>query len=116
MAGSTGALVAAGRALEHSMGCTWRTSGNPVLGRQVAEGMNDENVITIEIRGHEPAAVEAAQRISELFLSSGPCRLRRTPGEAEVQVLVYADVHRSPDEGGYLDPAEEAEDAGAFLR
>ncbi|MDX3539640.1 hypothetical protein PV721_36005 [Streptomyces sp. MB09-01] len=50
--------------------------------------MNHENVITIEIRGQEPAAVEAAQRISELFLSSGPCRLRRTPGEAEVQVLV----------------------------
>ncbi|WP_405419199.1 hypothetical protein [Streptomyces erythrochromogenes] len=34
--------------------------------------MNDENVITIEIRGHEPAAVEAAQRIAELFLASGP--------------------------------------------
>ncbi|WP_159393600.1 hypothetical protein [Streptomyces sp. TN58] len=49
-----------------------------------------------------------------MFLSSGPCRLRRTPGEAEV--LVYADVHQSPDEGGYLDPAEEAEGAGAFLR
>ncbi|MFJ6486713.1 MULTISPECIES: hypothetical protein [unclassified Streptomyces] len=96
--------------------CTWRTSGNRVLGWPVAEGMNDENVITIEIRGHEPAAVEAAQRISELSLSSGPCRLRRTPGEAEVQVLVYADVHRSPDEGGYADPGEREEDAGAFLR
>ncbi|MFE9469284.1 hypothetical protein ACFYNW_37820 [Streptomyces virginiae] len=78
--------------------------------------MNDENVITIEIRGHEPAAVEAAQRISELFLSSGPCRLRRTPGEAEVQVLVYADVARSPEEGGYLKPEEPAEGACAFLR
>ncbi|MFB7256095.1 hypothetical protein [Streptomyces nojiriensis] len=53
-------------------------------------------------------------RISELFLSSGPCRLRRTPGEAEAQV--YGDVRRSPDEGGYLDPGEQAEDAGAFLR
>ncbi|MFI5642961.1 hypothetical protein ACIA8H_37000 [Streptomyces goshikiensis] len=78
--------------------------------------MNDENVITIEIRGHEGAAVEAAQRISELFLSSGPCRLRRTPGEVEVQVLVYADVARSREEGGYLDPGDRAEDAGAFLR
>ncbi|MFJ3637834.1 hypothetical protein [Streptomyces sp. NPDC090112] len=78
--------------------------------------MDDENVITTEIRGHEPAAVEAAQRISELFLSSGPCRLRRTPGEAEVQVLLYADVHCSPDEGGYLGPGDRAEDAGAFLR
>ncbi len=66
--------------------------------------MNDENVITIEIRGHEPAAVEAAQRISELFLSSGPCRLRRKPGEDVVSVLVYADVDRGPGDGGYLDP------------
>ncbi|MFG2234916.1 hypothetical protein ACGFNX_33830 [Streptomyces sp. NPDC048723] len=78
--------------------------------------MNDENVITIEIRGHEPAAVAAAQRISELFLSSGPCRLRRTPGEEEVQVLVYADVTRNPDQGGYFDPEEQAEDAGALRR
>ncbi|WKV75981.1 hypothetical protein AW27_033395 [Streptomyces sp. PCS3-D2] len=78
--------------------------------------MNDENVITIEIRVHEPAAVQAAQRISELFLSSGPCRPRRTPSEAEMQVLVYADVHRSPDGGGYLEPEERAEGAGAFLR
>ncbi|MFJ3519865.1 hypothetical protein [Streptomyces sp. NPDC090131] len=85
-------------------------------GGPVAEGMNDESIITIEIRGHEPAAVAAAQRISELFLSSGPCRLRRTPGEAEVQVLVYADISRKADEGGYLDPEEQAEDAGAFLR
>uniref|UniRef100_A0AAU2JIJ2 4-oxalocrotonate tautomerase domain-containing protein n=1 Tax=Streptomyces sp. NBC_00049 TaxID=2903617 RepID=A0AAU2JIJ2_9ACTN len=71
--------------------------------------MNDENVITIEIRGHEPAAVAAAQRISELFLSSGPRRLRRTPGE--VQVLVYADASRNAGEGGYLapDPAGEAD-------
>ncbi|MFC9816328.1 hypothetical protein ACFVJM_30195 [Streptomyces virginiae] len=61
------------------MGCTWRTSVNRVPGRQVAEGMDDENLITIEIWGHEPAAVEAAQPISELFLSSGPCRLRRDP-------------------------------------
>ncbi|WP_405419204.1 hypothetical protein [Streptomyces erythrochromogenes] len=99
------------------MGCTWRTSGNRGPGRQVCRGHDeDENVITIEIRGHEPAAVEAAQRISELFRSSGPCRLRRTPGEAEVQVLVYADVHRSSDEGGYLAPAEEADDADVFLR
>lgn len=78
--------------------------------------MSESSVITIEIRGQEKAALEAAHRISTLFLSSGPCRLRRTPGEAEVQVLVYADVHRSPGEGGYLDPGDRAEDAGAFLR
>lgn len=66
--------------------------------------MSDEQVITIEIRGGEQAALEAARRISGLFLSSGPCRLRRTPGEDEVQVLVYADVARDPGEGGYLDP------------
>ncbi|MEU6314050.1 hypothetical protein [Streptomyces sp. NPDC047014] len=66
--------------------------------------MSDENVITIEIQGHEKAALEASRRISDLFLSSGPCRLRRTPGEPDVEVLVYADVHRAPGQGGYLDP------------
>ncbi|MGW6862118.1 hypothetical protein [Streptomyces xanthophaeus] len=66
--------------------------------------MNNEGVITIEIRGHEKAALEASRLISDLFLSSGPCQLRRTPGEQDVQVLVYADVHRDPEEGGYLDP------------
>lgn len=77
--------------------------------------MSDESVITIEIPGHERAALEAAHRISVLFLSSGPCRLRRTPGEDEVQVLVHADVDRGAGVGGYLDP-EEAEGAGSFLR
>ncbi|MEU3726756.1 DUF6207 family protein [Streptomyces sp. NPDC031705] len=66
--------------------------------------MSDESVITIEIRGPEKAALEAAHRISALFLSSGPCRMRRTPGEDEVRVSVYADVHRAPGEGGYIDP------------
>ncbi|MEU9233508.1 hypothetical protein [Streptomyces subrutilus] len=77
--------------------------------------MSDESMITIEIRGHEKAVLEAAQRISTLFLSSGPCRLRRTPGEDEVQVLVHADIRRGAGEGGYLDP-DEAESAGSFLR
>ncbi|MEU9236131.1 hypothetical protein [Streptomyces subrutilus] len=77
--------------------------------------MSDESVITIEIRGHEKAALEAAHRISALFLSSGSCRLRCKPGEDEVQVLVHADVCRGADEGGYLDP-DEAEGAGASLR
>ncbi|MFJ3842265.1 hypothetical protein ACIPY6_43240 [Streptomyces sp. NPDC090054] len=77
--------------------------------------MSDESVITIEIPGHEPAAVAAAQRISGLFLSSGPCRLRRTPGKDEGQVLVYADVHRNPEAGGYRDPEDETDGAGGFL-
>ncbi|MER7514242.1 hypothetical protein ABTX82_38900 [Streptomyces lavendulae] len=75
--------------------------------------MSDESVITVEIRGHERAALEAAHQISNLFLSSGPCRLRRTPGKDEVQVLVYADVERGPGEGGYVD--SDAEEAGAPL-
>ncbi|MDA5279617.1 hypothetical protein [Streptomyces sp. Isolate_45] len=50
--------------------------------------MNDESVITIEIRGHEKAGLETAHRISTLFLSNGPCRLRRTPCRDEVEVLV----------------------------
>ncbi|MFF3214181.1 hypothetical protein ACFYYB_26340 [Streptomyces sp. NPDC002886] len=69
--------------------------------------MSDESVITIEIRGPEEAALEASRRISELFLSTGPCRLRRTPGEPDVEVLVYANVHRSPGEGGYDDGGAE---------
>ncbi|MFD7917296.1 hypothetical protein ACFV30_42610 [Streptomyces sp. NPDC059752] len=77
--------------------------------------MSDENVITIENRGHEKAALAAAHRISTLFLSSGPCRLRRNPGVDEVQVLVHADVSRGAGEGGYLDP-DDAENTGAFLR
>nr|WSW48711.1 hypothetical protein OG296_36870 [Streptomyces sp. NBC_01001]WSW49882.1 hypothetical protein OG296_43510 [Streptomyces sp. NBC_01001] len=76
--------------------------------------MSDESVITIEIRGHEKAALEAAHRVSHLFLSSGTCRLRRAPGEDEVQVLVYADVSRSPGEGGYVDPG--SEEVGVPLR
>ncbi|MEU9803324.1 hypothetical protein [Streptomyces sp. NPDC051000] len=76
--------------------------------------MSDESVVTIEIRGHEKAALEAVHRISTLFLPSGPCRLRRKPGEDEVAVLVYADVGRRAGEGGYLDP-DEAEGADAFL-
>ncbi|WP_405787107.1 DUF6207 family protein [Streptomyces sp. NBC_00029] len=78
--------------------------------------MSDESVMTIEIRGHEPAAVTAAQRISELFLSSGPCRLRRTPGETEVQVRLYADVSRKPDEGGYPCTEEDLEEGARALR
>ncbi|MCY0947189.1 hypothetical protein [Streptomyces antarcticus] len=77
--------------------------------------MSDESLITIEIRGHEKAGLEAAHRISTLFLSSGPCRLGRTPGEGEVQVLVHADISRGACEGGYLAP-DEAEGAGSFLR
>ncbi|MEV7416486.1 DUF6207 family protein [Streptomyces sp. NPDC089919] len=66
--------------------------------------MDDEGLITIEIRGSEKAAVEAAQRIADLFLSSGPCRLKRTPGERDVEVRVYADVARRAKDGGYRDP------------
>lgn len=71
--------------------------------------MSDESVITIGIRGRETAALEAAHRISALFLSSGPCRIRRTPGEDEIQVSVYADVRRGPAEGGYLAPGTDQE-------
>ncbi|MFJ3882421.1 hypothetical protein ACIPW5_33880 [Streptomyces sp. NPDC090077] len=74
--------------------------------------MDDESHITIEIRGSEAAVVEAAQRISDLFLSSGPCRLRRIPGERDVEVRVYADVSRGPLDGGYPDPGETAQVAG----
>lgn len=80
---------------------------------RVHEGMSNESVITIEIRSQETPALEAAHRISYLSLSRGPCRLRRTAGEDKVQVLVYADVSRSPGEGGYVDPA--AEEAGVPL-
>lgn len=66
--------------------------------------------------GSRAAAVAAAKRISELFLSSGPCRLRRTPGEDEVQVLVYADVDRKPDEGGYPSTEEEMDGEARALR
>ncbi|MGW4506914.1 hypothetical protein ACWENO_20005 [Streptomyces sp. NPDC004436] len=45
--------------------------------------MNDESVITVESRGHGPAAVEAADRISGLYLTNA-CLLRRTPGQDEV--------------------------------
>ncbi|WP_327130077.1 hypothetical protein OG311_00545 [Streptomyces sp. NBC_01343] len=77
--------------------------------------MSDRSVITIEIQGPEKAALQTAQRISVLFFSSGPCRLRRTPGEAEVPLLVHADVSRDPGEGGYLAP-DAAEEAGVPLQ
>ncbi|MFD9724606.1 DUF6207 family protein [Streptomyces sp. NPDC059072] len=77
--------------------------------------MSDESVITIDIRGHEKAAVEAEQRISALFLSSDSCRLQRTPGEDKVSVRVYADIGRDPGEGGYLAP-DSAEGVDAALR
>ncbi|MEV8626018.1 DUF6207 family protein [Streptomyces sp. NPDC051079] len=69
--------------------------------------MCDEGIITIEIRGREAAAMDAAERIAGLFLSSGPGRPSRTPGEDEVRVLVHADVSRRSEEGGIPDPAEE---------
>lgn len=53
-------------------------------------------MIMIDIRGHESVALDAAYRVSQLLLSSGPCSLRRTPGEEEAQVRVYADVRRDP--------------------
>ncbi|WP_159046492.1 hypothetical protein [Streptomyces sp. XY413] len=56
--------------------------------------MNDEDVITVEIRGHEPAAVAAAQRISDLWCT-------RTS-------------RRKPDEGGYLDREDKAEAQARF--
>ncbi|MER7539389.1 hypothetical protein ABTX77_32085 [Streptomyces sp. NPDC097704] len=56
----------------------------------VLSGISDEDNITIEIRGREAAAVEAAEKIAGLFLSSGPGQPRRTPGEEAVRVLVYA--------------------------
>lgn len=43
-------------------------------------GMSDKSVITIEIRGHQKPALDAAHRISTVLLSSGLFRLRRTPG------------------------------------
>ncbi|GGU11496.1 hypothetical protein GCM10010272_65940 [Streptomyces lateritius] len=67
---------------------------------------DDEGLITIEIRGSEKAAVEAPHRISDLFLSSGPCRLKRTPGEEHVEVRVYADVARGPKDGGTPIPSK----------
>ncbi|MER6522759.1 hypothetical protein ACFWHQ_29840 [Streptomyces sp. NPDC060334] len=42
--------------------------------------MSDKSVITIEIRGHQKPALDAAHRISTVLLSSGLFRLRRTPG------------------------------------
>lgn len=101
--------------ISHSLG--WR----PALGTKLTTRpavfpiMSNESMITIEIRGRENAALEAVHRISGLFLSSGPCRLRRTPGEDEVQVLVHADVARAVGEGGYRDP-DAPEGAGSFLR
>ncbi|MFG2754091.1 DUF6207 family protein [Streptomyces xanthophaeus] len=69
----------------------------------------NEGLVTIDIRGGEKAAVAAAHRISDLFLSSGPCRLRRTPGERDVEVRVYADVQRGPEAGGYASPETEVD-------
>ncbi|MFJ3205712.1 hypothetical protein [Streptomyces sp. NPDC086989] len=73
--------------------------------------MSDGSIITVEIRGLEPAAVEAAARVSDLFFSRGPCRPRRIPGVDEVIVLVYADVSQRAGGGGY--PAPEASDSSA---
>ncbi|MDK9497052.1 hypothetical protein QEZ40_001700 [Streptomyces katrae] len=73
--------------------------------------MEDENVIRVEVRGHETAAVAAAERIAELFLSSGAGRPQRTPGVETVVVVVHADVGRAPGEGGYAEPEEDGPEA-----
>ncbi|MEV7833997.1 hypothetical protein AB0P12_25725 [Streptomyces subrutilus] len=57
-------------------------------------------MITIDIRGNEREVLEVAHRISALFLSSGPCRLRRTPGEDDAGPR-HADVSRGADGVGY---------------
>ncbi|MEU8435615.1 hypothetical protein AB0F18_22420 [Streptomyces sp. NPDC029216] len=61
------------------------------------------NVITIEIRGPEPAAVRAAEQISALFPSSDPGTPRRTRGEDDVLVRIRAEVGRLPDSSPYTD-------------
>lgn len=61
------------------------------------------NVITIEIRGLESAAVQAAEQISALFSSSGPGLPSRTGAEDEVVVRIRADIGRAPGDGAYTD-------------
>ncbi|MFD0376343.1 MULTISPECIES: hypothetical protein [Streptomyces] len=61
------------------------------------------NVITIEIRGLEPAAVKAAEQISALFSATVPAPPCRTRGEDEVLVRIQADIGRTPGAGGYTD-------------
>ncbi|MFH7596737.1 hypothetical protein WDV06_16790 [Streptomyces racemochromogenes] len=61
------------------------------------------NVITIEIRGLEPAALKAAERISALFPTSGGGLPRRAGGEDEVLVTIRADLGPTPPDGGYTD-------------
>ncbi|KIF02631.1 hypothetical protein PL81_28860 [Streptomyces sp. RSD-27] len=61
-------------------------------------------MITIEIRGLESAAVQAAEQISALFFSSGPGLPDRTGGEDEVVVRIRADIGRAPAvDGAYTD-------------
>ncbi|GAA3371240.1 hypothetical protein GCM10020367_21100 [Streptomyces sannanensis] len=81
---------------------------------------NDESrpgLIQVEINGaDEETVLRAAQQIAGLWLSSGPGRVRRVPGEDGVRVTVWADTHRTREEGG-LDidmphPAEPGDKAG----
>ncbi|MEV7544883.1 MULTISPECIES: hypothetical protein [unclassified Streptomyces] len=63
------------------------------------------NVITIEIRGLEPAALKAAAQIAALFPSTGPAlpHPARGEGQSEVLVRIHADVGRPPGDGDYTD-------------
>ncbi|MER7342088.1 hypothetical protein ABT403_30230 [Streptomyces sp. NPDC000075] len=63
------------------------------------------NVITIEIRGLEPAALKAAAQIAALFPSTAPALPHPARGESEGEVLVriHADVGRPPTDGDYTD-------------
>ncbi|MEU5218494.1 hypothetical protein AB0G79_20165 [Streptomyces sp. NPDC020807] len=65
---------------------------------------NENELITIEIRGREQVAVEAAEKVAALFLSSGPGRPYRMPSKDEVRVLVYVNAQRGPEAGGVPEP------------
>ncbi|MEU3406488.1 hypothetical protein ABZ766_21460 [Streptomyces sp. NPDC006670] len=61
------------------------------------------NEITIEIRGPESAAVEAAEQISALFSTTVPAPPRPMRGGDEVLVRIRAELGPAPDDGGYTD-------------
>ncbi|MER6218181.1 MULTISPECIES: hypothetical protein [unclassified Streptomyces] len=61
------------------------------------------HVITIEIRGLESAALQAAEQIAALFPQAGPVLPERRRGEDEVTVRIRADLGSVPPDSGYTD-------------
>ncbi|MFE1764037.1 DUF6207 family protein [Streptomyces angustmyceticus] len=70
-----------------------------------AEHLSEPGLVVIDITAADEAtATRAATALGERWLSSGPSSPWHTPGQAGVTVRAYADLRRTPLNGGSFGP------------